>query len=139
MELDRESPTYRRATNAGWTFSDVTVDPEPRIGPEKNIVLDTVRIEGEFQCVCGRREKYSVRINKCVLEHEFSVRDGKLDIALWLSYHGSFSREHLLEDGYTEEQIRSIEAKFDEPLADEARSSHVYYGTTMPVQSLIPN
>lgn len=133
MEIDRESATYRRATNAGWTFGPATVKYENH--PMDDILL----IEGEFNCVCGRREKYSVRISALTLDYEEIARNGKIDIALWLDYHGSFSRQHLLEDGYTEEQVRSIESKFNAPLFDEVRSTSLYYGTHLPVQSFIPN
>jgi hypothetical protein len=101
------SRDQRRAEYMGWKFHDVDV-------------LDGVGgviIRGYFTCVCGAPEAFSFAISPIEL---MSARRGLIyrlfDVGLRLREFGSFSREHLLADGYSEAQVAEFErrgAEFD--------------------------
>lgn len=93
-------PSYAlaRAQYMGWTFSIPTVNKYCDLG---------YRLRVEFTCVCGRREVFQhIAMDTRALRH--------VDVIRCLTEGGSFSRDHLLEDGYTEEQVRDIERKGEE-------------------------
>src|SRR6185369_13784786 len=70
-------------------------------------------MRGVFTCVCGRQEQYLFVLENALrvteLPQEFLI--DLCDPALRLHNSGSFSRAHLLEDGYTEAQVQEIIAK----------------------------
>lgn len=92
-------PSYElgRALFMGWTFGKPTIQRD----------IDAYRLCVSFTCVCGRREEFHYRAER--LEAFRFV-----DVAHYLTEHGSFSRRHLLQDGYTEQQVREIERKGEE-------------------------
>lgn len=96
--------TYHRAKAEamGFQFRHIGIDKSPWDGGE-TMVLRCV-----FACVCGRVEEFSSNLpaflNDCVFPEWTNVAR-----QLWES--GSFSRDHLIADGYSEEQIDEIEAK----------------------------
>lgn len=66
-------------------------------------------ITGRFRCVCDKLESFDFRIDLSAL-----------DPAALLEAHGAFSREHLEEDGYSEEEIVRILNAGSAYLAKEA-------------------
>lgn len=95
------APSYElaRAQFMGWTFSIPTV--------EESLLGAGFILRCNFTCVCGRQEVFQyVHYDIRALQHCDPVRE--------LTRLGSFSRDHLLEDGYTEAQVREIERKGEE-------------------------
>lgn len=67
-----------------------------------------------FTCVCGKREEFKQVLTR--EEVRYHVDSGfwiahRLDVARTLRELGSFSRVHLLADGYSEAAVAEIEAK----------------------------
>ena len=96
-----KTPSRLRAEAMGFTFSPVDVIYDSLWGETK--------IRGRFQCVCGRTEAYDFIVDLHFLDQMLWHRE--LDVARRLQSLGSFSRPHLLEDGYTEEQVEEIERR----------------------------
>lgn len=96
--------TYHRAKAEamGFEFRHIGIDKSPWDGG-KTVVLRCV-----FVCLCGRIEEFSkavpASLNACLLPEWTNVARQLWEI-------GSFSRSHLIADGYTEEQVDEIEAK----------------------------
>lgn len=66
-------------------------------------------VRGTFQCICGRRESFQyVEPDDRYLRERINI-----DPYEWLERQGSFSREHLRADGYTEEQISQMYARLE--------------------------
>lgn len=99
--------TYHRAKAEamGFKFERVTL--------RDDFSVAGVRLDAPFSCVCGRRERL-VSILRPTMPK--SVLTDLLDPVATLWGVGAFSREHLLADGYTSEQIDEFErraAEFD--------------------------
>lgn len=100
----RASPYRKAAEAAGFTFGKVEVID----------TFDMLVMCGMFQCVCGRFEQYCFHLSP----HAVSKVAARtlLDPAYHLMMHGSFSKQHLLKDGYTDAQAEDISRKFQEAL-----------------------
>jgi hypothetical protein len=94
--------TYSRAKAEamGFEFGHVRVQDDPLRGGIRLIV--------HFACVCGRVEYYIGDY------HAATVSPDGWDVAKELWDFGSFSREHLLKDGYSSEQCDEFERKAEE-------------------------
>lgn len=64
-----------------------------------------VELYCEFKCLCGRSERFMH------LAMEQNVRDGYVNAYELLHQSGATSREHLLIDGYTAEQVDAMEER----------------------------
>lgn len=96
------TPARRRAEAMGWAFDNLEI-----LAHENG---DDV-LRGQFTCVCGRVEYFSLVLgSKYTFNHQKDF-NRQFDFAQRLQEYGSFSRSHLLEDGYTEEQISEVEAR----------------------------
>ena len=96
-------PTYEmlRVEHMGWKFGKPTIKRFEGHG----LPMWTLRVA--FTCVCGREEVFQ--------NNAFDLQQlWYLNVPLWLLKNGSFSREHLVRDGYTEEEILEIERKGEE-------------------------
>lgn len=104
--------TYHRARAEamGFEFKHITVDPSNG---------DLVQLRCVFSCICGLREEF---INVFPTSMPDSLLREFTDVAGSLSRHGSFSRAHLVADGYTLEQVEEIEAK-GKAFDDECRAA----------------
>lgn len=60
----------------------------------------------DFECVCGRREHFAGR-RYTRFPHDVA----QMDIAAEIWKFGSFSRDHLIADGFTPEQCDEFERK----------------------------
>lgn len=113
LTINTKSPAYRRARMAGFKIFNLQVAEDPAFG----IILRV-----NFQCVCGRPEAFQLtlgnidRRNAEYFSEDYRFRDG-WDVALELERLGSFSAEHLHNDGYSEEAIKEIRYIYD--LEDE--------------------
>ena len=65
-------------------------------------------VVGEFTCVCGRQERYLWIIEASA---DLLALDEMCDVGRQLRDHGAFSRKHLEQDGYSEQQIEEILAR----------------------------
>ncbi len=113
--LNRESAAYRRATAAGFSFAELRILD----GDASCFAWGLLRYTLDFTCVCGRRETFMHAFSERELAgsahgHPF-IAGERIDSVLALERHGSFSRQHLREDGYTEEQIDRIREPWDGP------------------------
>lgn len=94
----------RRAEAMGWRFTDIRV--------EDNWEGDGVMLDCRFTCVCGTPEAFrQVYPYAVVMDAHPAVAEQMFDVALLLRRAGSFSRAHLLADGYTEAQVAEFERK----------------------------
>lgn len=66
-------------------------------------------VRGTFQCICGWLESFQY----AEPDPGFSLYEIFIDPYEWLERQGSFSREHLRDDGYTEEQIDQMYARLE--------------------------
>jgi hypothetical protein len=104
---NRETRARRRMEAMGFRLVTVEVVP--------SFPTDGVVMRGLFKCVCGRTEFFADELDADELP--VSVALEAFDPALFLQRYGSFSRRHLLSDGYTEAQVADIIARgerFDE-------------------------
>lgn len=94
---------YRaRAMAQGFKFSPIVIE-EARFNPGEYV------LRGDFECVCGRLERFQFMLSDEMPEDYLR---NELDIVRWLTLKTkSFSREHLLDDGYTEDQVLDIERR----------------------------
>lgn len=100
VEINQDSLMYRAATAAGWKFAPARVEPYPADWKDVKHVL----VRGAFTCVCGKHELYAT-----VIPCESPLfQDARFDAAEFLHQFGSFSPEHLRQDGYTEQEIQRI-------------------------------
>ena len=86
----------------GWTFGKVTVTELPGM----------VVVAGSFICACGRQEWFSYPIYYPLADYRQLSAD--LDVAAKLRENGSFSRLHLLDDGYTADEVDLMLANGDD-------------------------
>ena len=91
------TPARRRAEHMGWQFTRIEVAYAAR--------FDAPVIYCYFKCVCGAEEGFNDILDDSKFDHRV------LDVAARLANMGAFSRKHLLEDGYTAEQITEFERK----------------------------
>jgi len=122
-EASRMTYERARAEAMGFRFEDIDVKRAHGVG---------VQLTGTLICVCGRRERFS---------EGFVFDDGRvhvwdmmryllerMNIARAMGRAGAFTREHLLQDGYTPEQVDEIESKgrrFDQECRERLWSSDV--------------
>lgn len=66
----------------------------------------------QFTCVCGKVE--DLHINLCGL---WQLPDFRFDMAEELHNEGSFTKAHLLGEGYSEEDAEKISSTYDRELA----------------------
>jgi hypothetical protein len=106
--IDRTTDHYKAAVAAGFTFDTPRVLQDVGLfdGDTRTIVVYP------FRCVCGRQELYQ----RAMSSVEITRRIGgatPLDVAQVLDSLGSFSRQHLREDGYDDANIDRIRWPFD--------------------------
>lgn len=66
----------------------------------------------DFTCVCGKLESVRIILTENILTHAPRfILEEDADLVSYLWRGGSFSREHLVKDGYSEAQIADILAK----------------------------
>jgi hypothetical protein len=132
--LNRESAAYRRATAAGFTFGELRI-----MSDDVSFLAMGLRYTLDFTCVCGRRETFMqaltpMELSESAVHHPY-VNGKVIDAVLALEHHGSFSREHLREDGYTPEQIDRIREPWDGPAAQHERRKREYEHWVSAMQS----
>ena len=81
-----------RCEAMGFTLTDCKVKWEN----------DALVMQGTFNCVCGKPEHFNFTI---------AIDEAALDPARLLREYGAFSRDHLLVDGFTEDEMNDIIAK----------------------------
>lgn len=117
LEEAANAPTLerRRAEAMGFEFGDAVV---VELRDEGCFV-----VRGTFKCVCGKHESYSFMFDRlrvmCSQDKDCIAR--LVSPAHMLRSHGSFSRQHLLNDGYTPERVDEIIRKGEEFDRAEAR------------------
>lgn len=99
--LNRPTRARRRAEAMGFCFGAIEV---------LGVVDDGVAIRGVFSCVCDKTETFSILVTQRELE-DFWASGSAPDFAQRLADIGSFSRQHLIGDGYTVEQVDKIVAR----------------------------
>lgn len=105
----------RRAEAMGFSFGQVEVMLHPGR-------FESVIIRGSFKCVCGSTEWYSFAVDTIFeMMRDMGAAVALFDPAARLAKFGSFSRKHLLSDGYTESQVDEIIRKGEEFDRAEAR------------------
>jgi hypothetical protein len=93
---------YRRgAEMAGFTFG------EPRVLRSEAVDRAMV-VTGSFTCVCGRSEYYNFLLDAFEIENLKLVPEEYFDPGARLYAFGAFSLDHLLADGYSEEDAERI-------------------------------
>ena len=104
-------PTYdrQRAEAMGFQFEPATIRSHYRN-------MDLLRMD--FRCVCGTREILEMPVPPLPTPQT-------LDLVRYLRVGGSFSREHLLRDGYSSEQIYEFERKAAEFDAKHGKQTFV--------------
>jgi len=108
LRIDRESPYYKAATEAGFKFDEILVAKRTQIVGCATYAY----VQGMFTCVCGNIESYGMSIDFDFPQY-YEIRGDKIDIARLLERHGSFSESHLIMDGYNKEDIARIRAPFE--------------------------
>jgi len=88
--LDANTPAKKYAAALGFKYRGATA----------SLIDGHIVIQGAFDCVCGKAENF-----------KFEVPAWILDPAHLLRENGAFSREHLVEDGYTADEIDAILSK----------------------------
>lgn len=126
LQHEAERMTYERARAEamGFRFSDIAVYP----------AVGTVQLTATLTCVCGRKQRFasSFLINEgppIAMQLDFIHQ--RINVARGMQRIGAFTRDHLLQDGYTPEQCDEIEERgrrFDEECrAAVGTSRHPYY------------
>lgn len=99
----RPTRERRRAEAMGWTFERIEVVEG---------VSGCPVLHGRFTCACGAPEGFSFTILPPELDApRHIIEDYLLDVGARLRCYGSFSREHLLDDGFTEAQVAEFERR----------------------------
>lgn len=101
------TPDRRRAEYMGWQFGKAEVI--------ENLQDSGYIVRMVFRCVCGTNEYIAFKVDDNLLmfaPEELIAHE--LDVARRLRNGGSFSRDHLLKDGYTLEQVEEFERKAQE-------------------------
>lgn len=120
IDIDRNTPAYRRAAYAGFKIEKMRV-----IG--LGFPIDCFSFEADFSCVCGKKERFRKTLPllnekdmlSFLMHDPHFTKNGLWDVALELEHFGSFSAEHLRRDGYSEEAIKEIRYIYD--LEDEVK------------------
>ncbi len=115
--VNRNTWHRRRMEAMGFKFQSIKAE----------YTASGVFIQADFLCVCGQHERLGVCISgKELLYGAVGLeRHPRLDPALMLHDSGSFSRDHLVADGYTETQIQEILKRGED--FDEAHSREACY------------
>jgi hypothetical protein len=112
--LNRKSQAYFNATHAGFTFS------EPRISED---YFGGFSLRVDFKCVCHSEEIFNRAIGKdeiqWLMSHDPIFKDGVWDAVQEIENLGSFSAQHLRDDGFGEDDIKRIRYVYD--LQDEVK------------------
>ncbi len=93
--------TYHRAKAEAMGFKFDRIEIKELFGA-------SLEVRANFTCICGRQESFTQIVSSELPSHILRQR---LNVASELWRVGSFSRRHLLEDGYTSEQCDLIEAR----------------------------
>lgn len=103
FEHHKNSPYKLAAEKAGFKFFDERMTYDESF--QENFM------QGKFECICNRTECYSIRVPI----EEIS----KVDPYEKLYKLGSFSKQHLLDDGYSVEEATRISDTIEEELKNE--------------------
>lgn len=77
-----------------------------KVGVRRHPGTDGWVVFGCFECVCGKHEFFAFAVER---EIELAIAPDELcDPAQMLRRHGSFDRQHLVADGYSEAQVDQI-------------------------------
>jgi len=95
--LDRHSPAYFRLQAAGFEIGIIGYEPMYRCGV----------YTCPFKCVCGRKEMLTFTLDRQT-EPDPLKPPRKVDVAKMLEEFGSVGIKHLLNDGYSVNEIRRI-------------------------------
>lgn len=103
-------PAFDRTTRAALRFFAMGFTPTAQRFDDEHH-YGGARLILSFRCVCGREEHFMVTVNDVrELRHVRNIYEE-------IERSGATSREHLLADGYTVEQVNAILArgeKFDQ-------------------------
>jgi len=91
----------RRAEAMGFEFEVVEVVKHK--SPFRQLFI----MRGIFKCVCGKHESFAKMIDGTALHYSLPLGVA-FDPAAYLRGLGSFSRDHLLKDGYPPETVDEI-------------------------------
>lgn len=97
-EIANRSTFHRRRAEAmGFRFDNIDVSG----------FGDWLRLTADFTCVCGTPERFQQAIDEMAL---MRVQDAEyvLDPARLIDAAGSFSRQHLIDDGFSPEAVDRI-------------------------------
>lgn len=112
-----ESIFRRAAEAAGFTFSPAYIQRHPNWRGFGELIY----ICGSFRCVCGHTEYYRYPVDELMIDrHAQLVEPGRT-----LAQFGSFSRQHLIDDGYSPEDVDRI-TKIYEATLDSLRPKPAY-------------
>lgn len=109
---NRPTPAKLRVEAMGWKFGPVQVGDDIR-SDTRYVGGPYVGVRGVFTCLCGKKEFFSATFCCEELEDEKTAAM-LLDVYAALERGGSFSKQHLIDDGYTPEQVAEILRKGEE-------------------------
>lgn len=108
----REHKNIKAAEFAGFTFSVKDIEPNSFSGvPGKSGYYGHI----DFKCVCGRSETPHFFIDS---DNSKVITDAANHYAQLFEDVGAFSVNHLLEDGYTEDEANQIHSKYTAALQE---------------------
>ena len=90
---NRSTFSRRRAEAMGFTFDRIEVDE----------FLGVYSVSCYFTCVCGKPERFVHLLNEGL-----HLLERELDVAARIEAHGSFSRSHLINDGFSAADVDEI-------------------------------
>jgi len=99
----RKTPHRLRAEAMGFQFMQIEVVDSP--------VDFGWFVRCLFRCVCGKIEALTFKVGDVEQYMDPYTLAKTIDPAYRLYLAGSFSREHLLKDGYTEDQVAEMMEK----------------------------
>ena len=99
LTVFEDSPYRKAAVAAGFKFGAVDVI--------EDFFDHSIVVRGTFDCVCGNIETYNVAISLALLRLNH-IPNEAIDPAFFLHRNGSFSRSHLVKDGYSAEEVDRI-------------------------------
>jgi hypothetical protein len=101
--LDQNNPSATRFYGMGFKLGRVDIGND----------YGCIRVRAEFICVCGQREAFSVSMSAEMARDPWAP-SFMLNFYEALDKNGSMSRKHLLEDGYTPEEVDDMERRLEE-------------------------
>lgn len=111
--------TYHRAKAEAMGFKFDRIEVRGAQQGASDSLYGDIELRAVFTCICGRQEQFRSLLHTSM---PGAFLRQKMNVAAELWRLGSFSRGHLLSDGYTPEQCDEIEAKgkqFDEECRQE--------------------